>query len=283
MLARWRRAGRRRGRPIPKRRSDACLCCGKRTARDGCNPGLANRRASCSTKAWSQGSKPRPPRRRSPIAVNDGERRLTYAELNRAGQRARAAAASGSSIRSRRRRTPLVGLCLPRSVDLIVGILGILKAGAAYVPVDVDAPQARLRFILEDAGASLLVTQRGVLDAAPELIPPQLWVDDIAGRSRRRQSRPADFRADAAAYVIYTSGSTGEPKGVVVSHRNVLRLFTATRAVVRFGPRDVWSSVPFGRLRFLGLGDLGRAAARRTAGGRAVRGEPRPGAFPRPA
>ena len=113
------------------------------------------------------------------IAVNDGERRLTYAELNaRANGLARRLRRAVDSIETQ--GTPLVGLCLPRSVDLIVGVLGILKAGAAYVPVDVDAPQARLRFILEDSGASLLVTRRGVLDAAPELIPPQLWVDDIA-------------------------------------------------------------------------------------------------------
>jgi non-ribosomal peptide synthetase component F len=113
------------------------------------------------------------------IAVNDGERRLTYAELNtRANGLARRLRRAVDSIETQ--GTPLVGLCLARSVDLIVGVLGILKAGAAYVPVDVDAPQARLRFILEDSGASLLVTRRGVLDAAPELIPPQLWVDDIA-------------------------------------------------------------------------------------------------------
>jgi amino acid adenylation domain-containing protein len=108
------------------------------------------------------------------------------------------------------------------------------------VPVDVDAPQARLHFILKDSGASLLVTRRGVLDAAPELIPPLLWVDDIAVEADG-DNLDLPIPPDAAAYVIYTSGSTGAPKGVVVAHRNVLRLFTATRAWFGFGPRDVWS------------------------------------------
>ena len=173
------------------------------------------------------------------VAVNEGEQRLTYGELN--------ARASALARQLRRRlepvdtdAVPLVGLCLPRSIDLVVAILAILKAGAAYVPVDVDAPAERQRFILRDAGASLLVTRRGMLDVQPEFLPPQHWMDGNASEPEAENVR-LPVRPDDTAYVIYTSGSTGEPKGVVVSHRNVLRLLTATRPWFAFGAHDVWS------------------------------------------
>ena len=121
------------------------------------------------------------------IAITDGEHHLTYAGFN--------ARANGIARQLRRRlgavdtrSIPLVGLCLPRSIDLVVGILGILKAGAAYVPIDIDAPQARLRYIIQDSGASALLVRRDALDVAPELISAQKVVDIESVACRPGQS-----------------------------------------------------------------------------------------------
>ena len=92
------------------------------------------------------------------IAITDGEHHLTYAGFNaRANGIARQLRRRLSAVDTRSK--PLVGLCLPRSIDLVVGILGILKAGAAYVPIDIDAPQARLRYIIQDSGALALLVR----------------------------------------------------------------------------------------------------------------------------
>ncbi|WP_058042271.1 non-ribosomal peptide synthetase [Streptomyces roseifaciens] len=165
------------------------------------------------------------------IAVSDGERRLTYAELDRAANRlAHRLVALGAGPEQ------LVALSCARTVDLVVGVLGILKAGAGYLPLDPRYPLERLRSTVADAGCRLAVG-----DEVPELgltvvAPAQ---DDLAGEP---DTAPAvGLRPEHVAYVIYTSGSTGRPKGVVVSHANAARLFTATEAEFGFGPDDVWT------------------------------------------
>jgi amino acid adenylation domain-containing protein len=172
------------------------------------------------------------------IAVTDGERHLTYAELNaRANQAARGIRGrlSGIGVVGE----PLVGICMHRSVEQVIGVLGILKAGAAYVPLDPDAPVARLRYILQDAGVSLLVTDGRTADlhAAHEY---ELTADEevTAGDS---QNLDVAVDPSAAAYVIYTSGSTGASKGAVITHGNVLRLFASTAHWFRFSSEDVWT------------------------------------------
>ena len=146
----------------------------------------------------------------------------------------------------------MVGVCLDRSPDLVVAILGILKAGGAYVPLDPAYPRDRLAFILEDTKARVVLscdrlrrtlpapaTGRGV-----ELIDVERLDLDAAG-ARPDAASAEDFDTDTLpdhpAYVIYTSGSAGRPKGVVVTHRNVARLFEATRPWFDFGPEDVWT------------------------------------------
>ncbi|MGW0538458.1 amino acid adenylation domain-containing protein [Streptomyces sp. NPDC003032] len=161
--------------------------------------------------------------RRTPDAVavvSDG-RSLTYAELDaRAGRLAHWLAGRGVAPES------FVALALPRGVDLVVAVVGVLKAGAAYVPIDPDYPRDRVAYMLEDARPAL------VLDTLPAVV-----TDPAAPVART----VAGVLPDHAAYVIYTSGSTGRPKGVVVPHRNVVRLFSATRGWFGFGPDDVWT------------------------------------------
>jgi amino acid adenylation domain-containing protein len=125
-------------------------------------------------------------------------------------------------------------------VDLVVGLLAVLKAGAGYLPLDPRHPSARLRDILDDAGCGLVVGDaepcRLLLGSGRVIVrldePPDGEPDDAP----RTEVRPANV-----AYVIYTSGSTGTPKGVAVTHANVTRLFAATERDFGFGPDDVWT------------------------------------------
>ena len=138
-----------------------------------------------------------------------------------------------------------VAVMLDRTPDLVIAILGILKAGAAYLPLDPAYPQERLSFMLADAGAQVVVTEqalveRWLLDSQATLV----CLDDQAVATAANTNLSAvdvGVRAENAAYVIYTSGSTGRPKGVVVTHENVWRLMEVTRADFEFDERDVWT------------------------------------------
>jgi amino acid adenylation domain-containing protein len=153
------------------------------------------------------------------IAVSGATGHLSYVELL---QRSEALA---ERLRDRGVGSgSVVGLAMPRGVDLIVGLVGIVLAGAAYVPVDPDYPTSRQQAIIDDAGITVLVTG-----------------DDIHNGQEREPSRLSGPAPHDVAYVIYTSGSTGRPKGVQVTHYNVLRLFDATAAEVRPVPEDVWT------------------------------------------
>jgi amino acid adenylation domain-containing protein len=137
----------------------------------------------------------------------------------------------------------LVGLCLPRSIDLVVGLLGILKAGGAYLPMDTGHPRERLAFMMDDARVSALVTLESLLDQAPSSAARILCLDrdrDLIARERADDPDPG-ASPDHLAYVIYTSGSTGRPKGVAVTHHNVVRLFKATASLFAFDEHDVWT------------------------------------------
>ncbi|WP_019813088.1 non-ribosomal peptide synthetase, partial [Saccharomonospora saliphila] len=172
-------------------------------------------------------------------AVVEGTRRLSYGDLDaRANRLAHVLCDAGVCPGD------FVALALPRSADLVVAVLAVLKTGAAYVPLDPDHPAERLAHILTDARPRLLVTESAVAGALPgadEL--PRLELDRLAERIAGAATTDPGVAVppDAAAYVIYTSGSTGTPKGVVVSHRNVARLFDATRQWFHFGPEDVWT------------------------------------------
>ncbi|MCR8547596.1 amino acid adenylation domain-containing protein [Salipiger sp. P9] len=134
-----------------------------------------------------------------------------------------------------------IGLCVERSVEMLVGMLGILKAGGAYVPIDPQSPAERQRFILADSGVEMLLTQAHLVDRAGEGVDVLCLDSDwpaIAQGGGAVPVPPGD--PDRAAYVIYTSGTTGRPKGVVITHRNVLRLFLTTDGYYGFVTEDVW-------------------------------------------
>ncbi|GAA4617549.1 non-ribosomal peptide synthetase [Actinoallomurus liliacearum] len=167
------------------------------------------------------------------VAVTHAGTSLTYADLNaRANRLAHRLIARGAGPER------LVALAFPRSADLVVAILAVLKSGAAYVPIDPDYPAGRIAAMLEDAAPALVVT-------APGVRPPAgvegvvLDADLLAGSPDHDPVVP--LRPEHPAYVIYTSGSTGRPKGVVVPHANVVRLLDATDHWFGFGPSDVWT------------------------------------------
>jgi amino acid adenylation domain-containing protein/non-ribosomal peptide synthase protein (TIGR01720 family) len=163
---------------------------------------------------------------------------LTYAELNaRANQLANYLRARGAGPET------LIALSLERSLDLVVAILGILKAGAAYVPCDPELPAARLAFILTDTRAPMLVTEQSLLPRVTATAAEIICLDRDSAAIAAESAGDLDSRAtpENVAYVIYTSGSTGQPKGVCVTHHNVVRLFEATDAWFHFGRGDVWT------------------------------------------
>ncbi|MCP4657761.1 MAG: AMP-binding protein, partial [bacterium] len=160
---------------------------------------------------------------------------LSYRELDRrANQLARHLRGRGVG------REVLVGICVERSPEMMVGILGILKAGGAWLPLDPGYPRERLAFMMTDTHVGVVLTQEHLLGVLPEHEAHVVCLDSdwptVAGGSATRL--PSGVTPENAAYVIYTSGSTGRPKGVVVVHRGLSNLAAAQRRLFALGPRD---------------------------------------------
>ncbi len=215
----------------------------------------------------------RTPDRIAVIAGGDAETALTYRELED-----RASRLAHRLLRLGVRPGDRVALCVERSVSMLCSILGVLKAGAAYVPLDPAYPQARLEAMLEDSGSAALVASAaaGASLRHPRTLAPEAAETAVPGEELPRLPELPDLPelpATAAAYILYTSGSTGRPKAVVVTHRNAVRLFAAMDGVC--GQRDpgVWlavTSICFDMSVFELLGTL-------TRGGRVVIHDERPG------
>lgn len=169
-------------------------------------------------------------------ALVDGSRQLSYAEVwEAAGRQARGLALAGVAAGD------MVGLWMPRGIELLVAQIAITRAGAAWVPFDAEAPVERIATCLNDAGAKGLVTSAewsGRASAAGRTV----WTPDaLAGASDgvEMPARATGLTKDHPAYLIYTSGSTGTPKAIVISHRNICHFLRSGNAFYEFGPDDI--------------------------------------------
>ncbi len=178
-------------------------------------------------------------RRPDATAIRYGDTTLSFGELQRRANRvARALIAQGVGPES------LVAVAVPRTEELPVALLGVLVAGAGYLPIDTTYPAQRLEFMLSDAAPACVLTTASERDALPGGTAPVVLLEEAADRSDAPVTdadRVAPLRPRNLAYVIYTSGSTGVPKGVGVSHRNVLELFANTQLLFEFDETDVWT------------------------------------------
>ncbi len=168
------------------------------------------------------------------VALSTAEGEVSRAELaERSGRIARFLVARGVAPEER------IGLVAGRSPDLIAAVLGILRAGATWLPLDPSYPPQRLAWMLADAGARLLLAERQLVSSLPaEALPAGLAVCHLDEIGDREAPLPA-VPAEALAYVMYTSGSTGTPKGVAVTHRNVIRLVRGS-SFAAMDPGQVW-------------------------------------------
>ncbi len=170
-------------------------------------------------------------------AISSAGRTLTYAQLAAEVDRLSGALAA-AGVRPR----DIVGIALPRGIDMVASVLAVLSRGAAYLPLDPTYPEDRLRFMISDSGARVVVAEPG---AVGHLTEPgsDLTVVTPAASGAGDQAAPGEHAPADLAYVIYTSGSTGLPKGVELEHRNVVNFFVAMDAVLDPEPPGVWLAV----------------------------------------
>ncbi|MEM9921730.1 MAG: amino acid adenylation domain-containing protein, partial [Bacteroidota bacterium] len=167
-------------------------------------------------------------------AITFEDQSITYAALDqRANQVAHLLKAKGIQ------GNEIVGLLTDRSLDVVVSMLGILKAGGAYLPIDVDYPRERIDYILENSGVRLLLTDDKYPTAS---LSDALTIMSIEAALQQATDRlESTCQPSDLCYIIYTSGTTGNPKGVMVEHRNVVRLFFNDAFQFDFGPSDTWT------------------------------------------
>ena len=177
------------------------------------------------------------------IALVFEQQRLTYKELNQKANQVAHYLQQNYQIKP----DTLIGICVDRSLEMIIGLLGVLKAGAAYVPIDPEYPEDRIKFILEDSGIEVLLTQSFIRDKSPliqfkksykTICLDQSNFDSLSSNNLTPQSKPNDL-----AYVIYTSGSTGRPKGVMIEHRGLTNIILAIANKLQVEPQTRWLQI----------------------------------------
>ena len=155
------------------------------------------------------------------IAIIFEEEQLTYAELNVKSNQVARYLQTQTSIKS----DTIIGLCLDKGLEMIIGILGILKSGAAYLPIDPEYPSDRIYYLLEDSQTKLVLTQSHLKERLEEITDINLVVlDSNCYENQEAKNLEVQNKTTDLAYVIYTSGSTGKPKGVCVSHESLNNL-----------------------------------------------------------
>ncbi len=171
------------------------------------------------------------------IAVTCGREEYTYSELDR-----RANQFAHYLIRNGVQSGMKVGLCVERSVSMMVGLLGILKAGASYIPLDPAFPSVRLAHMIADSQAPVLVTQEKLRPGLPPNHAQVICLDSVASQISRESAEPprVDVSGESLAYVIYTSGSTGKPKGVQIPHRAVVNLLLSMQREPGLDAKMYW-------------------------------------------
>ncbi len=162
------------------------------------------------------------------VAVVFEESQLTYSELNeKSNQLARILRDKGVA------KDSVVGIMVKRSIEMMVGIMGILKAGGAYMPIDTEYPQDRIQYMLEDSGASVLLTQTSLLNRI-EFVGEIIKLDDNNIYQGDNKNLAQINASNSLAYTIYTSGSTGKPKGVMIEHKSVVNFIKGIADIMKF-------------------------------------------------
>ncbi|MFW9261614.1 amino acid adenylation domain-containing protein [Nostoc sp. CALU 546] len=170
------------------------------------------------------------------IALVFESQQLTYQQLNQKANQLAHYLIQNHQIQP----DTLIAICVERSFEMIIGLLGILKAGAAYLPIDPNYPKERIEFVLEDSGTSVLLTQSFLLDQLPlaKLKYQIICLDRVTFSFALIDNPNPQSTPDNLAYVIYTSGSTGQPKGVMIEHGGLVNLTLAIDKVLQIKPQS---------------------------------------------
>ncbi|OHY34812.1 hypothetical protein BCV63_03050 [Cylindrospermopsis raciborskii CS-508] len=171
------------------------------------------------------------------VAIIFENQQLTYGELNcKANQLAHYLQSIGVGPEV------FVGLCVTRSIEIVIGIMGILRAGGVYVPLDPAYPQERLAFMLEDAKPKVVLTENQCLEALPIINATVLCLDaDWQKIEQQSEDNPScDVTPDNLAYLIYTSGSTGKPKGVQMPHSSIVNYLQGITKIIPVDNQDIY-------------------------------------------
>ena len=177
------------------------------------------------------------------VALSDGGRRLSYGELNRWANRV-----ASYLVERGVGADTLVGLCMERSIEMVVAMLGVLKAGGAYLPLDPTYPKQRLEFMLEDAKPRVIICQDHLMDVLPGDKEGITGFEEMWRKASRYEGEEvsAEVNSQCLAYVIYTSGSTGKPKGVMNTHGAILNRLLWMQATYQLTETDrVLQKTPF--------------------------------------